>query len=140
MRWGVSRLMPHVAPTTPSCRFCGTQLEHIFVDLGATPLANRNLRPDEVVGEKKYPLICRVCPTCFLVQVDDSVPPGDIFSDYPYFSSYSQSWVAHAQRYCEAMAERFSFGPGALVVEVASNDGYLLQHFLASGLGVLGVE
>ncbi len=132
--------MPSAQDHIPSCRFCGARLDRVFVDLGVTPLANRNLRPDEVAGEKKYPLICRVCPSCLLVQVDDSVPPGEIFSDYQYFSSYSDSWVAHARRYCDAMVERFVLGPAALVVEVASNDGYLLQHFAARGIAVLGVE
>jgi SAM-dependent methyltransferase len=128
------------AAKIPSCRFCGARLDHVFVDLGVTPLANHNLRPDEVASERRYPLICRVCPQCFLVQADDSVPPGEIFSDYQYFSSYSDSWVAHAKRYCESMMERFSIGPGAFVVEIASNDGYLLQHFVARGVAVLGVE
>jgi len=124
----------------PSCRFCSARLDRVFVDLGVTPLANRNLRPDDVAGETKYPLICRVCPSCLLVQADDSVPPGEIFSDYQYFSSYSDSWVAHARHYCDAMMERFSLGPASLVVEIASNDGYLLQHFVARGVPVLGVE
>ena len=128
------------APTIPSCRFCGARLDHVFVDLGVTPLANHNLRPEEVASERRYPLICRVCPQCFLVQADDSVPPGEIFSDYQYFSSYSDSWVAHAKRYCDTVMERFSIGPGAFVVEIASNDGYLLQHFVARGVAVLGVE
>jgi SAM-dependent methyltransferase len=128
------------APALPSCRFCGTHLDHVFVDLGMTPLANRNLRPEEVASERKYPLICRVCPQCFLVQADDSVPPGEIFSDYQYFSSYSDSWVAHAKRYCDTMMERFSIGPDAFVVEIASNDGYLLQHFVAGGISVQGIE
>jgi SAM-dependent methyltransferase len=132
--------MPHAQDTIPSCRFCGARLDRVFVNLGVTPLANRNLQRDEVASEKKYPLICRVCPACLLVQADDSVPPGEIFSDYQYFSSYSDSWVAHARRYCDAVAERFSLGPGAFVVEVASNDGYLLQHFVARGIAVLGVE
>jgi SAM-dependent methyltransferase len=112
----------------------------VFVDLGVTPLANRNLRLDEIASEEKYPLICRVCSQCFLVQVDDSVPPGEIFSDYQYFSSYSASWVDHARRYCDAVMQRFSIGPDSVVVEVASNDGYMLQHFVARGVTVLGVE
>src|SRR5690349_531035 len=132
--------MPHMQDHTPPCRFCGARLDRVFVDLGATPLANHNLRPEDVASEKKYPLICRVCPQCLLVQADDSVPPGEIFSDYQYFSSYSDSWVAHARRYCVAMAERFSLGRDNFVVEVASNDGYLLQHFVARGVAVLGVE
>ena len=132
--------MLHAQDAIPACRFCGTPLDRVFVDLGVTPLANRNLRTDEVAREQKYPLVCRVCPQCFLVQADDSVPPGEIFSDYQYFSSYSDSWVAHARRYCDAVMERFPLGPGSLVVEIASNDGYLLQHFVARGIAVLGVE
>jgi hypothetical protein len=123
---------------TPSCRFCGTRLEHVFADLGVTPLANRNLRPNEVASEGKYPLIARVCHTCFLVQVDDSVPPIELFTDYDYFSSYSDSWVAHARRYCEDMRKRFAITPNSFVVEIASNDGYLLQHF--HDVHMLGIE
>lgn len=123
-----------------SCRFCGAVLNHVFADLGQTPLANRNLRPDEVASEKRYPLIARVCAECLLVQVDDSVPPESIFSDYDYFSSASDSWVAHAKAYCEAMIPRFGLNEKSLVIEIASNDGYLLQHFLARGIKVLGVE
>src|SRR5258708_17820124 len=131
--------MPTV-PAIPPCRFCSTRLDHVFVDLGVTPLANHNLRPEEVASERRYPLICRVCPQCFLVQADDSVPPSEIFSHCPYFSSYSDSWVAHAARYCDDMIRRFSIGRGSFVVEIASNDGYLLQHFVARGVSVLGVE
>ena len=128
------------AQITPPCRFCGTSLHHTFVDLGLSPLANRNLRADDVASEKTYPLIARVCEACFLVQVDDSVPPEDIFSDYDYFSSFSEGWVAHAKRYCDAMRTRFGLGAGSFVVEIASNDGYLLQHFVQAGVPVLGVE
>ena len=124
----------------PSCRFCSAPLRHTFCDLWLSPLANRNLRPDEVDGEKLYPLIARVCEECFLVQVDDSVPPEDIFSDYDYFSSFSAGWVAHAKRYSEDMRERFKLTPDSLVVEIASNDGYLLRHFVEAGVPVLGVE
>ncbi len=123
-----------------SCRFCSAPLRHTFCDLGLSPLANRNLRPDEVAGEKLYPLIARVCAECFLVQVDDSVPPEDIFSDYDYFSSFSAGWVAHAKRYSEDMRERFKLTSDSLVVEIASNDGYLLRHFVEAGVPVLGVE
>ena len=124
----------------PHCRFCGTLLSHTFLDLGYSPLANHNLRPGEEAGEKTFPLITRVCETCLLVQADDSVPPEEIFSDYDYFSSFSQGWVEHAKRYCEAMRARFGLGPNSLAVEIASNDGYLLQHFVAMGIPVLGVE
>jgi SAM-dependent methyltransferase len=125
---------------TPSCRFCSAPLGRIFVDLGLSPLANRNLRPEEVSRERKYPLVVRLCDACLLVQADDSVPPGEIFSDYDYFSSFSPGFVAHARRYCEAMQSRFNLGPQAFVVEVASNDGYLLRHFVDMGVRTLGVE
>jgi len=140
MELAVARLKAAAAPATPSCRFCSASLDRVMLDLGVTPLANSNPRPEEAADERKYPLICRVCPDCLLVQVDDSVPPDDIFSEYPYFSSYSESWVAHAARYCDDMMRRFSIGRGSFVVEIASNDGYLLQHFVARGVSVLGVE
>lgn len=126
----------------PPCRFCGTPLTHTLVDLGSTPLANSYLAMDDVAiaRERSFPLHARVCPECLLVQVDDSVPPGEIFSDYAYFSSYSDSWVAHAKRYADAMRARLQLGRGSLVVEVASNDGYLLQHFANAGVPVLGIE
>ncbi|WP_395671817.1 methyltransferase domain-containing protein [Phenylobacterium sp.] len=129
--------------TPPPCRFCGAPLEHTVLDLGRQPLANSNLTCEqlEAGGEQAWPLHARVCGDCFLVQVDDAVPPEAIFdADYAYFSSYSPSWVAHAKRYAEAMATRLDLGPESLVVEVASNDGYLLQHFLAMDIPVLGVE
>lgn len=127
---------------TPACRFCGAPLKHDFVDLGSTPLANSYLTADQIAQglDRSYPLHARVCDACFLVQVDAPVSPQAIFSDYAYFSSYSDSWVAHARRYADAMIERFGLGPQSLVVEIASNDGYLLQHFVARGVPVLGVE
>ena len=124
----------------PRCRFCASSLDTTFADLGATPLANRNLQPGEQAAEARYPLIARVCGACLLVQVDDSVPPDAIFSDYDYFSSFATSWVEHARRYAEAMRARFGVTGDSLVVEVASNDGYLLQHFKAAGVPVLGIE
>lgn len=122
------------------CRFCGAPLDHVFVDLGCTALANRNLLPADIASEQTYPLIARVCGACYLVQVDDSVPPDSLFSDYDYFSSVSDSWVAHAGVYAAEMIDRFSLGPRSLVVEVASNDGYLLRHFVKAGIPVLGIE
>lgn len=122
------------------CRFCAAPLDHVLVDLGRTALANRNLRPDEVGNEQTYPLVARVCDSCWLVQVDDSVPPDAIFSDYDYFSAMSDSWVAHASAYTHTMIERFGLGSQSRVVEVASNDGYLLQHFVDAGIPVLGIE
>lgn len=127
----------------PHCRFCRTPLTHTFVDLGLQPLANSNLTREQLEAgtERRYPLHARVCETCYLVQVDDVVPAEAIFDqDYAYFSSFSPSWVAHARRYAETMAERLNLGPDSLVVEIASNDGYLLQHFVAMDVPVLGIE
>jgi SAM-dependent methyltransferase len=116
-------------------------LRQTFVDLGKTPLANSYVAPDRLdQPDKYYPLHARVCDNCFLVQVDDVVPAHDIFSDYAYFSSYSDTWIAHARAYAMMMRHRFGLTPSSKVVEVASNDGYLLQHFMAMGISVLGVE
>jgi hypothetical protein len=129
--------------TSPPCRFCGAPLTHTFLDLGRQPVANANLTRAQLDAgtEQAWPLHARVCDRCFLVQVDDAVPPEAIFdAEYAYFSSFSPSWVEHARRYAQAMVERFGLGPESLVVEVASNDGYLLQHFVAMDVPVLGVE
>jgi len=129
--------------TLPLCRFCKAPLVHTFLDLGRQPLANSYLTAEQLAAgtEAAYPLHVRVCHRCFLVQADDAVPPGAIFdADYAYFSSYSTTWVEHARRYAAAMAERFGLGPESLVVEVASNDGYLLQHFVEMDIPVLGIE
>jgi 2-polyprenyl-3-methyl-5-hydroxy-6-metoxy-1,4-benzoquinol methylase len=123
------------------CRLCGTSLTQTFVDLGMSPLCESYIPPerlDEV--ESFYPLHVRVCSSCLLVQLPAYVPGEDIFSDYAYFSSYSDSWVAHARRYAEAMIGQLGLTSDSLVTEVASNDGYLLQHFVAQGIPVLGVE
>lgn len=128
---------------TPHCRFCQTPLVHTFLDLGAQPLANSNLTAAQLAAgtERRYPLHVRVCHECFLVQADGVVPAEAIFDqDYAYFSSFSPSWVAHAKAYAEAMADRLDLGPDSLVVEIASNDGYLLQHFVAMDVPVLGIE
>jgi SAM-dependent methyltransferase len=123
------------------CRGCGTTLSHTFVDLGDTPLANSYpAAADLDRPDRRYPLHARVCHDCFLVQIDAVVPSADIFSDYAYFSSYSQSWVAHARRFASTARQRFTLGSESLVVEVASNDGYLLRHFVDDGVPVLGVE
>ncbi len=129
--------------SAPPCRFCRTPLVDTFLDLGDQPLANSYLTAEQLAAgtERAYPLHVRVCRKCFLVQADDAVPADHIFDDaYAYFSSYSTSWVEHARRYAAAMTERFGLGPESLVVEVASNDGYLLQHFVAMDIPVLGVE
>ncbi len=126
---------------SPMCRLCDAPLTHTFVDLGMSPLCESYIseeKLDEV--EAFYPLHVRLCDNCLLVQLPAYVPGEDIFSDYAYFSSYSDSWVAHAKKYAEAMVERLRLDSGSLVTEVASNDGYLLQHFAAAGIPVLGVE
>src|SRR4051812_5314093 len=112
-----------------SCAFCRAPLEHTFVDLGKTPLANRYLTK-ETLAEKEpsYPLHARICAKCLLVQVEPAVPAEEIFGDYAYFSSYSTSWLSHAQKYSEEAIRRFNLGPSSRVVEIASNDGYLLKN------------
>ncbi|ATE64037.1 class I SAM-dependent methyltransferase [Rhizorhabdus dicambivorans] len=129
--------------TQPTCRFCRAPLALDLIDLGQQPLSNAYLTRAKLDagGEGFYPLHVRVCEQCWLVQADDPVAHDAIFDDdYAYFSSYSASWVAHAKRYAEAMKARFGLGPSSLVAEVASNDGYLLQHFVAMGVPVLGIE
>ena len=124
------------------CRLCGTELRHSLIDLGATPLANALVTPERAAQgpDPVWDLHVRVCACCKLAQVETVVPPGAIFADYPYFSSVSSSWVAHARRCAEAMIARFALGGRSLVLEIASNDGYLLQHFAARGIQVLGIE
>jgi SAM-dependent methyltransferase len=124
-----------------NCRFCGTPLESVFADLGTSPLANRYLREDQLgQAEPFYPLRALVCERCLLVQLEEYQPPDAIFSDYAYFSSYSTTWLEHCKRYAESAVERFRLGAESKVVEVASNDGYLLQYFDERGIPVLGVE
>ena len=124
------------------CRACGTPLRFSVVDLGLSPPCQNVVRPDQLgQGETFYPLHAFVCHECSLVQIDAVVPPEAIFAgEYAYFSSYSDSWVEHARRYVDAVTERFGLGPESLMVEVASNDGYLLQHAVARGVPCLGVE
>lgn len=123
------------------CRFCGSPLTLSFADLGMSPPSNSYLKPDQLDRmERFYPLHAWVCGKCFLVQLEEFESPEEIFSDYAYFSSYSDSWLKHAKAYTEAMAKRFSLGPSSYVVEIASNDGYLLQYFVERGVPVLGIE
>jgi SAM-dependent methyltransferase len=125
----------------PPCRFCRTPLRHTFVDLGMSPLCQRHIRPQELNRmEPFYPLHVRVCEACFLVQLEEYVSPSEIFNDYAYFSSFSDTMLAHARVYCEAMRARFGLDGSSLAVELASNDGYLLQYFKQLGVGVLGIE
>jgi C-methyltransferase C-terminal domain/Putative zinc binding domain/Methyltransferase domain len=131
-----------VNSATPRCRFCATELRHTFVDLGMSPLCETFLTASQLEQMEAYfPLHVRVCDECFLVQLPEYVAPEEIFDDrYPYFSSYSDSWVEHARRYSEAVIERFGLDGSSFVVEIASNDGYLLQHFVNRAIPVLGVE
>jgi 2-polyprenyl-3-methyl-5-hydroxy-6-metoxy-1,4-benzoquinol methylase len=123
------------------CRFCGTELCTVMCDLGMSPLANSYVPFEHANNaEKLYPLKVWICGECLLAQLEEFESPDTIFSDYAYFSSYSTSWVEHARRYCQMMADRFGFDASDQVVEIASNDGYLLQHFKAKGIPVLGVE
>jgi 2-polyprenyl-3-methyl-5-hydroxy-6-metoxy-1,4-benzoquinol methylase len=123
------------------CRFCDAPLHFTFVDLGMSPLCQTVIAEDQTSEmERFYPLHAYVCGECFLVQVEEIVPPDEIFSDYPYLSSYSDSWVEHARQYVEMISDRLGLGPESQVVEIASNDGYLLQHFVAKGVPCLGVE
>ena len=127
--------------TLAKCRLCATGLTETFVDLGMSPLCESYLPADRLdSAETFYPLHVRICPDCLLVQLPAYVPGEEIFSDYAYFSSYSDSWVAHARRYADTMIETLGLGADSLVTEVASNDGYLLQHFVARGVPVLGIE
>jgi SAM-dependent methyltransferase len=129
------------AVSTVNCRLCGQGVTETFVDLGMSPLCESYLAADQLDRpETFYPLHVKVCSACLLVQLPAYVAGEQIFSDYAYFSSYSDSWVAHARRYAEAMIERLSLGSDSLVTEVASNDGYLLRHFQAAGVPVLGIE
>jgi SAM-dependent methyltransferase len=123
------------------CRFCTAPLSESFVDLGMSPLSNAFV-PAERAGamEKFYPLHAYVCSTCRLVQLGEFESPAAIFGDYLYFSSYSESWLRHAEAYAQAMIARFGLDAGSQIVELASNDGYLLQYFKRAGIPVLGVE
>ena len=124
-----------------ACRFCSTPLKTTFVDLGMSPLCQTHIRPDQLHEmEPFFPLHAYVCDQCFLVQLQEFVTPDEIFTEYAYFSSYSTSWVEHARRYADAMTERLQLTANSKVMEIASNDGYLLQHFVARGVPVLGIE
>jgi len=123
------------------CRFCGAGLQQTFVDLGMSPLCETYPAPADLNrGEVYYPLHVYVCGNCFLVQLDEYESPENIFGDYAYFSSYSDSWLKHADNYCASMKSRFGLGENSFVVEVASNDGYLLQYFVQRNVPVLGIE
>jgi hypothetical protein len=123
------------------CRICAAPLRVTFVDLGATPLCESYLTAEQLNGmEPFYPLHAFVCERCFLVQLEEYVRPEEIFTEYAYFSSYSDSWLEHARRYSEQMIQRFALGGDSFVVELASNDGYLLRNFVAANIPSLGIE
>ena len=131
--------------TTPAqdliCRSCGAPLERVMVDLGSSPLANSYLAPADLARPELFlPLCVYVCEGCWLCQLPECATPQEIFTDYAYFSSFSTSWLEHARDYVDAMVRRFQLGPTSQVVEIASNDGYLLQYFVERGIPVLGVE
>lgn len=129
------------APVSFPCRFCGTAVRRTFVDLGMSPLCESYLSTCQLNEmEPFYPLHVFVCESCFLVQLQEYVSAESIFGEYAYFSSYSESWLAHAKAYTEKMIERFALGPKSQVVELASNDGYLLQYFVSAGIPALGIE
>ena len=124
-----------------TCRFCAAALSKTLVDLGMSPLCQTHIEPHQLNHmERFYPLHVWVCSKCFLVQLEKYVAPEDIFSDYAYFSSFSDSWVEHARSYAELMISRFELGRDSKVMEIASNDGYLLQHFKQAGVPCLGIE
>jgi hypothetical protein len=124
-----------------ACRLCRAPLTTTFVDLGMSPLCESFLSADQIDQMEAYfPLHTLVCGECFLVQLREYVKPEHIFTEYAYFSSYSTSWIEHARRYCEMIVARLGLGPTSQVYEIASNDGYLLQHFLPFGVPVLGIE
>jgi SAM-dependent methyltransferase len=133
--------LDHDQGSRPSCRFCGARLELTVVDLGMSPLCESFLRPDQIRQmEPFFPLHVFACERCYLVQLESFVPPDEIFTEYAYFSAYSTAWVEHARQYVEMIVERLRLGPEALVVELASNDGYLLQHFVGTGIPILGID
>lgn len=129
------------AAQAASCRLCGADVTTTLVNLGMSPLCESFLAAAEIDSmERYYPLHALVCGNCYLVQLKQYVDPDHIFREYAYFSSYSTSWVAHAKAYCEMITKRLGLGPQSLAIELASNDGYLLQHFAALGVPCLGIE
>ena len=126
--------------TIKNCRFCNSDLNKIFVDLGTSPLANSFLKKEQISNEKSFPLCVYVCENCLLVQLEEVESPENIFSEYAYFSSYSDSWLKHAENYVETIISRFPIDKNSLVIEIASNDGYLLQYFQGKKIPILGIE
>src|SRR5208283_2137774 len=132
---------PQQKAATKYCRFCSAALERTFVDLGMSPLCETYPSSADLNrGEVYYPLHAYVCSQCFLVQLDEYESQENIFGEYPYFSSYSDSWLKHSENYCDKMMKGLGLSEQSLAVEVASNDGYLLQYFVQRGVPVLGIE
>jgi hypothetical protein len=130
-----------IAMNTHSCRFCGAKLEHTVVDLGMSPLCESFLPEAQLdAAEVFYPLRVQVCRECFLVQLAQYVAPEHIFSEYAYFSSFSNAWLDHAKSYVEMISQRERLGSNSLVIELASNDGYLLKNFVERDIPCLGIE
>ena len=123
------------------CRFCAADLENVLIDLGMSPLCESFVSLDKLNHmERFYPLMVWICNQCWLAQLEEYVAPSEIFDDYAYFSSYSDSWVEHASKYAERIQKRLELSSDSLVIEVASNDVYLLQHFVKKNIPVLGIE
>jgi C-methyltransferase C-terminal domain/Putative zinc binding domain/Methyltransferase domain len=132
---------PRAAEERAACRFCGTPLDLTVVDLGMSPLCESFLRADQTRHmEPFFPLRVFACERCYLVQLEAFVAPDEIFTEYAYFSAYSTAWVEHARQYVEMISKRLKLGADDLVVELASNDGYLLQHFVGTGIQILGID
>ena len=126
--------------TNFSCRFCDSQLDTIFLDLGITPSANSFLKKENLSSEKSFPLRVFVCNKCLLVQLPETIDPNELFSDYAYFSSFSETWLKHAEDYVDMMINRFDIKHSSQIMEIASNDGYLLKNFVNRNIPVLGIE
>ena len=130
-----------ISSSNPKCLFCGNPLTQTFVDLGMSPLCESYVSREQLNQmEAFYPLHVRVCGQCFLVQLEQYVSPEHIFTEYAYFSSFSDSWLAHAKNYVDMIVQRMNLGPGSLAIELGSNDGYLLRNFVQKGIPALGVE
>src|SRR5689334_12174291 len=137
----MSKSIKPIAAAAGICRFCGAELRQTFTDLGMSPLCESFLPANQLNQmEPFYPLHVYVCEECWLVQLEAYVDPAHIFTEYAYFSSYSESWLKHAQTYTDLMIQRFGLNQESKVVEIASNDGYLLQYFVARSIPVLGIE
>lgn len=125
----------------PKCRFCGEPLQSTFADLGVQPICESYLQPDQLDKmESFYPLHVYFCDKCLLVQLEESITPEEIYRSYAYFSSHSKGWLKHAENYAEMITKRLGLNSNSQVVEIGSNDGYLLQFFAERGIPVLGIE